>query len=183
MKKTTPPEIADADRALFRDTIPKATTRNHNHKPKHPKPKTPKPKRLAHHEATEQLQIAFSTAHEPALIEGTAILAHNLSALGRKQQRQLRLGDFAYQAILDLHGHTIETAASAVAQFLHHHYQHHNRSCLIIHGKGSQTGKPALKTWINHWLQQAPEVLAYHSAAPKDGGTGALYVLLRKARY
>jgi DNA-nicking Smr family endonuclease len=52
----------------------------------------------------------------------------------------------------------------------------------IIHGKGngSRHRGPVLKQKINHWLRQRDEVLAFCSARPMDGGTGAIYVLLRR---
>ena len=51
----------------------------------------------------------------------------------------------------------------------------------IVHGKGlSSPGKiPVLKPRVNHWLAQRDEVLAFVSTPPRDGGTGAIYVLLK----
>ena len=51
----------------------------------------------------------------------------------------------------------------------------------IVHGKGlrSRQGQPVLKVKVNHWLRQREEVLAFCSARPVDGGTGAVYVLLK----
>jgi hypothetical protein len=37
-----------------------------------------------------------------------------------------------------------------------------------------------LKGYVQHWLQELEEVQAFHSAQPVHGGTGAVYVLLRK---
>jgi DNA-nicking Smr family endonuclease len=52
---------------------------------------------------------------------------------------------------------------------------------LIIHGKGGYDGGPSLlKSQVNHWLKQMPEVLAYHSAVRQHGGLGAVYVLLKR---
>ena len=50
----------------------------------------------------------------------------------------------------------------------------------IVHGKGLQNGQPLIKTCVNGWLRQIPQVLAFVSALPRDGGTGAAYVLLKK---
>ncbi len=56
-----------------------------------------------------------------------------------------------------------------------------HRCLLIIHGKGSHNGKaPVLKNLVRHWLPQFPQVLAFHSALTRDGGAGALYVLLKE---
>lgn len=50
----------------------------------------------------------------------------------------------------------------------------------IVHGKGAHTGQTLLKTYVNGWLPQLPDVLAFVSALPRDGGAGAVYVLLRR---
>ncbi|HRY16587.1 MAG TPA: Smr/MutS family protein, partial [Candidatus Competibacteraceae bacterium] len=47
-------------------------------------------------------------------------------------------------------------------------------------GKGSRHRGPILKQKVNHWLRQRDEVLAFCSARAIDGGTGAVYVLLRR---
>lgn len=51
----------------------------------------------------------------------------------------------------------------------------------IIHGKGygSSNKGPVIKPLVNRWLQRRAEVLAFCSARPVDGGTGAVYVLLK----
>ena len=38
-----------------------------------------------------------------------------------------------------------------------------------------------LKGCVNHWLRELDPVQAFHSAQPHHGGTGAVYVLLRKS--
>jgi len=39
---------------------------------------------------------------------------------------------------------------------------------------------PVLKIKVNSWLRQKAQVLAFCSARPQDGDTGAVYVLLKK---
>jgi DNA-nicking Smr family endonuclease len=53
----------------------------------------------------------------------------------------------------------------------------------IIHGKGLRSGPsgPVIKRRIGRWLRRRNEVLAYCSARPVDGGTGAIYLLLGSA--
>lgn len=58
------------------------------------------------------------------------------------------------------------------------------RALLVITGKGS-SGGGVLRTTVPRWLTEAPLkplVLAHAPAQPKDGGSGALYVLLRRKR-
>jgi DNA-nicking Smr family endonuclease len=51
----------------------------------------------------------------------------------------------------------------------------------IIHGKGYRSGArgPVLKNAVNLWLRRHLDVMAFASARAIDGGTGAVYVLLR----
>ena len=56
-----------------------------------------------------------------------------------------------------------------------------NLAGIIIHGKGYGSGieGPKLKNFVDQYLQYNPNVLAYHSAQQRDGGTGAVYVQLK----
>jgi DNA-nicking Smr family endonuclease len=102
--------------------------------------------------------------------------------LPSKTVKKLRRGDFSIQAELDLHGMFREDARKALALFLTSTRQRGLRCVRVIHGKGhgSPDKKPVLKNLVNRWLQQRDEVLAFCSARQVDGGTGAVYVLLRK---
>ena len=96
--------------------------------------------------------------------------------------RKLRRGQFRVSAALDLHGMSADTARQALAHFLHI-ARRDNMTCVrIIHGKGKRSRHkgPVLKHKVNHWLRQRDEVLAFCSARPVDGGTGAVYVLLKR---
>lgn len=97
--------------------------------------------------------------------------------------RKFRRGLYAIEAELDLHGHTVPEARERLAAFLHAARAGGKRCVRIIHGKGlSSAGRlPVLKVKVNGWLRQRDEVLAFVSARPHHGGTGAVYVLLRKA--
>lgn len=98
--------------------------------------------------------------------------------------RKLRRGQFAVQGHLDLHGLTSAEAKIRLVEFLQHCGGVGLRCVRIVHGKGnSSPGKiPVLKPRVAHWLAQRDEVLAYASARQVDGGTGAIYVLLRAVR-
>jgi DNA-nicking Smr family endonuclease len=101
--------------------------------------------------------------------------------------RRLRGGEFAYQSHVDLHGLTIEEARKEVESFLTEAYHDGKRCVLIIHGRGrnSKDQIPVLKNQMATWLargQRTRLILAFTSARPCDGGTGALYVLLRRQR-
>lgn len=109
-------------------------------------------------------------------------LCFSKPGLQHKMLHFLRTGRIAYQAKLDLHGKTVEQARTALSDFLAHCKGQKYRSILIIHGKGKPGGvPPILKNHLNSWLQQYPDILAFCSALPSDGGTGALYILLKKS--
>jgi DNA-nicking Smr family endonuclease len=98
--------------------------------------------------------------------------------------RKLKAGSYAVEAKLDLHGFTVAEALSKSHHFIGNSYQRGLRCVLISHGKGLRQVEPAkLKNHVAIWLKNMPEVLAYHSAQPKDGGAGCVYVLLKKNEY
>lgn len=96
--------------------------------------------------------------------------------------RKLRRGQYSIGSELDLHGMTSREARLALIEFLGA-ARRANQNCVrIIHGKGLRSSNkgPVLKPKVAKWLTQFDDVLAYCTARPADGGTGAIYVLLRK---
>lgn len=98
------------------------------------------------------------------------------------QWRKLRRGHFVMESELDLHGLTVVEAKGTLVDFLHKCQTRQLRCVRIIHGKGhgSKGRQPVLKGKLNSWLQQRNDILAFCSARPADGGTGAVYVLLKR---
>lgn len=96
--------------------------------------------------------------------------------------RELRRGQYRIEAELDLHGLNAEDATARLVQFLHQAEHNHLRCVRIIHGKGLRSGNrgPVLKTLVNTLLRRAQAVLAFSSARPAGGGTGATLVLLSR---
>ena len=96
--------------------------------------------------------------------------------------RKLRLGKYEIHGVLDLHRKTLKEAHKDVFDFVTEGVEHGLRTVMILHGKGVQSNPPAfLKSFVNKWLPQMDEVLAFHSAQKHQGGVGAVYVLLRKS--
>ncbi len=96
--------------------------------------------------------------------------------------RNLKQGKYVFDATIDLHGRTVHQARQEVFEFLHQCIARDIRAAMITHGKGQHRDPPALlKSCVNHWLKQMNEVLAFHSSAPRHGGSGSTYVLLRKS--
>ncbi len=103
--------------------------------------------------------------------------------LPEKLWRKLRRGQFRLEATLDLHGLTVEQAYQTCRQFLQQQQRDDLRCVRVIHGKGYHSTQGArLKNAVAHWLPQWSVVLACCPAREADGGSGAVYVLLRKKK-
>jgi DNA-nicking Smr family endonuclease len=95
--------------------------------------------------------------------------------------RKLKQGQWRAGAELDLHGLRVEQARHAVISFLDECLGQGVRCVRIVHGKGygSEGMNPVLKDKVRAWLAQKAEVLAFSEAAPREGGSGALLVLMQ----
>lgn len=114
-------------------------------------------------------------------VDPLEILAFKHDGVQHGVYRKLKLGKYPIQASLDLHRRTVEQARNDVYHFIVDCVDDEVRCAMIIHGKGLYRENQALlKSCTNHWLRQMDEVLAIHSARPRDGGAGSVYVLLRK---
>lgn len=96
------------------------------------------------------------------------------TGLQQKIQKKLRQGKIRSSDTLDLHGMITKTAYQQILSFLQRAIHLDYRCVTMIHGKGK-----VLKNHLTLWLQQIPDVLAFCSALPQEGGAGAVYVLLR----
>jgi DNA-nicking Smr family endonuclease len=107
--------------------------------------------------------------------------------LDSKIFQQLKAGRLSAEGHLDLHGQNADQAFDALLFFMRESYLAGRRVVLVIPGRGKNSpgGQSILRAEIQSWLTREPLkriVLAYCTAQPRDGGTGALYVLLRKVR-
>ena len=93
----------------------------------------------------------------------------------------LQRGYIEVELELDLHGLTTVYAREILDDFLGECARRRVRCARIIHGKGyrSEERQPVLKRKVHYWLRLQEQVLAFCSATRRDGGTGAVYVLLR----
>ncbi len=100
--------------------------------------------------------------------------------------RKLKQGRYEAEARLNLHRMTVGKARKELYEFVQQASELGLRSVIVIHGKGENTNEEGrrqasiIKGFVNHWLQELDVVQAFHSAQPRHGGTGAVYVLLRK---
>ncbi len=99
--------------------------------------------------------------------------------------RKLKQGRYEAEARLDLHRMTAAIARKELYEFIKESYRLGIRSVMVIHGKGESKAErersSILKGCTDHWLRELDMVQAFHSAQPRHGGTGAVYVLLRKS--
>ncbi|OZI71430.1 Smr/MutS family protein [Bordetella genomosp. 12] len=115
----------------------------------------------------------------PLLSEnGTAFVRHDAAP---DTARNLKRGQWRAGAEVDLHGLRVEQARHAVLSFLDECLEHGIRCVRIVHGKGygSQGLEPVLKDKVRTWLVQKKEVMAFSEASEREGGAGALLVLMR----
>ena len=98
------------------------------------------------------------------------------------QLRRLKAGQIAFEGSIDLHGMTVERARSQLWAFLAEAVGLEVRCVRVTHGKANRLDgrKPMLKSHVNTWLRQHDRVLGFSSCQPRHGGTGALYVLLKR---
>ena len=115
-----------------------------------------------------------------------SLTAGHAPGVDRRTAEKHRRGRLPVEARLDLHGLTQEEAHRALERFLPHAQESGCRSVLVITGKGSRDGaRGVLKEAVPRWLNLPPLralILSFSWAQPKDGGSGALYVLLRRIR-
>lgn len=134
----------------------------------------------------EKKQVEPSKTEPPRTASPRAIkapvLEHGLG-IERRAGRNLRKADRPYQASIDLHGMTQDMAHRTLKRFLGQAQQRGHRCVLVITGKGGLKGAGILRREVPRWLNE-PEfrasILAFDHAAPKHGGEGALYILLKK---
>ena len=95
----------------------------------------------------------------------------------------LQRGGYRIDATLDLHLMKVEEARVEVFAFIRDCLRFEVRTALINHGKGtrSKDSRAMIKSYLARWLPQFNEIMAFHSAQGFHGGTGAVYVLLRKS--
>jgi len=108
--------------------------------------------------------------------------SHRKDGIQKRTMQKLKRGHFKVGDELDLHNMTIETAQKVLLDFIVKAQGKSLSSVRIIHGKGLRSDKgPRLKLMTRQLLRNHPQVLAYVSCKPADGGDGAVDVLLKSS--
>ncbi|CAN5402950.1 Smr/MutS family protein [soil metagenome] len=175
------PTITDADIALFRNTIGKVRPVKDDKvhlSSKQIKQTTKLPQASKSKNKTFNSPLSDQGAHD---LKSDAIQYFARPNLEPHLLKTFRTGKIPIDAALDLHGLNVEQAGTILQKFIQHSYKQRYQCVCVIHGKGIRAAAtyPIMKNHVDIWLRQFSEVLAFCSALPKDGGTGALYVLLK----
>jgi DNA-nicking Smr family endonuclease len=174
--------LSDEDKALFRAQM-------HRVKPLHGagekvtktrKPQVRPPNIAARTPPKPPESYPLSDYIQESVLSET-VLSYCVKDFSLARLKDLKRGLIPWEARLDLHGLRKEEARVALCDFIQRQVQDNKRCLLIVHGKGGKAGEaPIIKNHLHRWLPQLDMVQAYHSALPKDGGVGAVYVLLKK---
>ena len=103
-------------------------------------------------------------------------------ALSKKNIRNFSKGNVFIENKLDLHGFNLVEAKNLLEKFINQAVKNNKRLILVITGKGKE-GEGIIKNNIVSWLNAKDirnKILAVNYASKKHGGSGAIYILLRK---
>jgi DNA-nicking Smr family endonuclease len=150
-----------------------------------PLPESPRPRPRARFRRLDDEQALLESLElSPGdwLIETGDELLFRRAGITARLLERLRRGEFAVEDEIDLHGLTAAEAREALRAFLHEALGRRFHCVRVVHGKGLRSGPrgPVLKHAVNVWLRKVDAVVAFASAPRRDGGTGAVYVLLER---
>lgn len=181
------PEEGDP-RDLFREAMSDVVPLTQKRVEQAPQREELTPAQLERREAAEGRRCGpgedpnYLTLAEVPALEPRDTLEWKQDGVQNEVFRRLRLGGYPIDGSLDLHRHTVREARQAVFEFFELARRKGWRTLLIAHGRGERSPTPArIKSYVAHWLGQVPDIIAYHSAAARQGGTGAVYVMLKKS--
>ncbi|MCG5500309.1 Smr/MutS family protein [Ectothiorhodospira lacustris] len=170
----------DDDIALFRQAVGPVEPVRADRATLQPRRPPPRPRQTeAQHQRA--LEAMVEDPFQVTDIQPGDELIFMREGLQRQVFKKLRRGHYRIGAELDLHGMTAREAHAELGLFIAEARTRRLRCVRIIHGKGLRSSNrgPVLKSRVAHWLQQRSDILAFCSARPADGGTGAVLVLLR----
>jgi DNA-nicking Smr family endonuclease len=175
--RTDVARMTDDERRAFREAMTGVRPLPAPRRAASPPPAVP---RFARADRRQGLRESLLPPADPAVLESGEETSFRRPWVRAEVLRRLRRGDFRVAADCDLHGLGRHAAREALRGFVAESLARGLGCVCVIHGKGRGSGPsgPVLKHAVGHWLQHMDDVLAFASARPVDGGTGALYVLL-----
>lgn len=174
-------EDKDGDRRAFKEAMHGVRRLARTAPAPRRRPKPPAEARFTRADQAEVLRESLLPPSDEAALSTGDELSFRRPHVPEAVLTKLRRGHFAVDAEIDLHGMTAAEAKEALRTFLTAARERRMSCVRVIHGKGRRSGPrgPVLKNVVNHWLQRSDAVLAFGSARLIDGGSGAIYVLLR----
>jgi len=180
MKRRPPTDVSNDDTRLFREAIGEVRRLD----PVEPAPAAPKPEPYPHMLEADEAAVPgelLDMAFDPGLLEVGEELSYLRDGYPPKLLKQLKRGQFSVQDDIDLHQMNAAAAQATIADFLAEARHNGLRCVRIVHGKGlrSKASGPVLKVLTDRLLRRRDDVIAFASARPMQGGTGAVVVLLK----
>jgi DNA-nicking Smr family endonuclease len=174
---------SDDDFDLFRSSVGAVRRIRTDRDLSRPEPPAPKPNQRELDEA----RVMDDLAHAPidfSSVETGEEISYLRPGLQKRVLTRLRRGHWRIEDELDLHHMNLEAATNSIRRFLADADRDRMSCVRIIHGKGLRSGPegPQLKRLTARLLSRHGRVAAFASAPPHDGGTGAVYVLMRARR-
>ena len=172
----------DEDIRLFRDSVGEVRPIDQSDRIVHDTPKPPPRARQRELDDQAVMRELIDADHDPAWVETGEELLYRAPGIDLKTFNRLRRGRFTIERSLDLHAMNESAARISIDEFILRCSEERRRCIKIIHGKGLRSRKrgPVLKKMVDRMLRFHSDVLAFASAPYHDGGTGAVYVLLRR---
>ena len=157
-------------------------------------PRNDKNKVKHHSKKTHPLDSTLKTREKREIIKYEKSLLHGTSTgLDKRSAQRMRRGKLEIEARLDLHGCNQDEAYRELKDFIFRTHSQQKRLVLVITGKGNKdfgfdTKKRlgVLREMVPKWLNEQTirdRIISFDYATQKDGGYGALYVLLKKTRF
>ena len=129
---------------------------------------------------------AVAPPAKPEKPRASELVAGSTPGVDRRTAMKLRRGEMDIGARIDLHGYTLEKARTRLFAFIARAQDRGLRCVLVITGKGLRgEGAGVIRNELPHWLNDRdlrPGIVAFTEAQPRDGGSGAFYVYLRRRR-
>lgn len=176
------PPIAEDDQSLFREAVGRVRP-VHGRGDLPPEVARPAPvaKQFERDEAAVRDELLTHT-FDPGTIELGDEILYLKPGQPERLLKQLRRGHYSIRAEIDLHQMTVAVARDAIKGFLAEALEHDELCVRIVHGKGLRSASrgPVIKRMTEQLLRRRDDVLAFASALPVQGGTGAVLVLLRR---
>jgi len=169
-------QLHDSDSELFRAAVSDAEPLPANQAEPYRQRPPPVPRPQPPEDEPEDLELLAESQ-----VETQDYLLYARPGVQKRVVAELQRGRIEPELEVDLHGLRAEHARALLKDFFADCRLRRVRCARIIHGKGrgASERQPVLKCKVNYWLRLRADVLAFCSATRRDGGTGAVYVLLR----